>query len=119
MNKKLERVLIVLKSRALIESTTDVELAKLSALSRQFIHKSKSNISLYLVTAPQPSKADEALADKQYISTYVYIALTSGIEKSHFGQVTGAVAGLVLRKYTNLINDIHTPKKLFELGKNT
>lgn len=45
------------------------------------------------------------------------IALTSGKAERHFAQVTGAVAGFVLRHRTNLINNIQTPKKIVRVGQ--
>jgi hypothetical protein len=51
------------------------------------------------------------------ITTYVDIALTSGLSGRHFVQITGAVAGFVLRHETNLINNIQTPKKIVRVGQ--
>jgi hypothetical protein len=47
----------------------------------------------------------------------VDIALTSGLSGRHFVQITGAVAGFVLRHETNLINNIQTPKKVVRVGQ--
>jgi DNA-binding transcriptional MerR regulator len=117
MNNQLKKVLRVLKERGLEQSTSDTELAKLAGLTRQTISKAKSDIEIYLKSAPQPNSSDEAFLDKQCIDTYVDIALNSGNMKAHFAQVTGAVAGFVLRQYTDLINNIHTPKKIVRVGQ--
>jgi transcriptional regulator with XRE-family HTH domain len=117
MNQKLEKVLRVLKQRGLEQSTSDAELAKLAGLSRNTISQSKAAIQSYLLSAPSPSASDEAFVDKQCIETFVDIALASGIQERHFAQVTGAVAGFVLRHHTDLINNIKTPKKIVRVGQ--
>jgi len=117
MNEKLQKVLRVLKARGLIDATSDKELAWLSELSRQTINRSKPVICEYLKSAPSPSKGDETFVDKKSVMLYVDIALNSGTEHRHFAQVTGAVAGFVLRRHTNLINNIQTPKKIVRVGQ--
>ncbi len=117
MNEKIKKVLRVLKARGLEQSTPVKELAGLTGLSRQIISISKSEIEAYSQSAPPPSTSDEAFVDKQSIDTYVDIALTSGKEERHFAQVTGAVAGFVLRHHSDLINNIQTPKKVVRVGQ--
>jgi DNA-binding transcriptional MerR regulator len=117
MNENLKKALRVLQNRGLVGSTTDSELARLAGLSRPTIIKSKTEIKTYLNSAPLPSNSDEDYVDRKLISTYVDIALTSGASGRHFAQVTGAVAGFVLRHETNLINNIQTPKKIVRVGQ--
>lgn len=117
MNENLKKALRVLQHRGLVGSTTDSELARLAGLSRPTIIKSKTEIEAYLNSAPLPSNSDENYVDKKLITTYVDIALTSGLSGRHFAQVTGAVAGFVLRHETNLINNIQTPKKVVRVGQ--
>lgn len=83
-----------LKAKGLEQSTSDVELAQLTGLSRQTISKSKSDIKAYLQSAPPPSAFDVERVNKQSIERYVDIALTSGIGKRHYAQVLGAVYAL-------------------------
>jgi DNA-binding transcriptional MerR regulator len=116
MNQELEKVLRVLKSRDVAESTPQTELAKLSGLSRQTINKLKGDIKEYLKTAPVPSKTDLDFVDSKLVKTYVDLALSSGSDKQHFLQVMGAVAGYVLRNDTDCINNIKTPKKIIRVG---
>jgi DNA-binding XRE family transcriptional regulator len=116
MNQQLEKVLRVLKSRHVAESTPQTELAKLSGLSRQTINKLKDDIKGYLKTAPVPSKTDLDFVDSKLVKTYVDLALSSGSDKQHFLQVMGAVAGYVLRKDTDFINDIKTPTRIIRVG---
>jgi DNA-binding transcriptional MerR regulator len=116
MNQELEKVLRVLKSRHVAESTPQTELAKLSGLSRQTINKLKDDIKGYLKTAPVPSKTDLDFVDSKLVKTYVDLALSSGSDKQHFLQVMGAVAGYVLRKDTDFINDIKTPTRIIRVG---
>lgn len=117
MNNDLQKVLRVLQHRGLAASTSNTELARLSGLSRATINKSKGAIDNYLKSAPKPTHADEISVDRKLISTYVDIALTSGTCNQHFAQVTGAVAGFILRNYTSLINNIQTPKKIVRIGQ--
>ena len=116
MNKNLEKVLRVLKRRGSAESTNPTDLAKYAGLSRTTISKLKDDITNYLTTAPVPSKSDIEFVDKQIVTTYVDLALTSGSDKQHFLQVMGAVAGFVLKNKTNLINNIKTTKKVVRVG---
>jgi gas vesicle protein len=116
MNQELEKVLRVLKSRDVAESTPQTELAKLSGLSRQTINKLKGDIKEYLKTAPVPSKTDLDFVDSKLVKTYVDLALSSGSDKQHFLQVMGAVAGYVLRNDTDFINNIKTPKRIIRVG---
>nr|WP_297350124.1 hypothetical protein [uncultured Glaciecola sp.] len=116
MNQELEKVLRVLKSRHVAESTPQTELAKLSGLSRQTINKLKDDIKGYLKTAPVPSKTDLDFVDSKLVKTYVDLALSSGSDKQHFLKIMGAVAGYVLRKDTDFINNIKTPKRIIRVG---
>jgi DNA-binding transcriptional MerR regulator len=116
MNKNLEKVLRVLKHRGLAESTNQTDLAKYTSLSRQTISKLKDDIDTYLTTAPPPSQTDNDFVDKQIVTTYIDLALTSGTDQQHFLQVMGAVAGYVLKNDTNLINNIRTTKKVVRVG---
>jgi len=116
MNKNLEKVLRVLKRRGSAESTNPTDLAKYAGLSRTTISKLKDDITNYLTTAPVPSKSDIEFVDKQIVTMYVDLALTSGSDKQHFLQVMGAVAGFVLKNKTNLINNIKTTKKAVRVG---
>ena len=117
MNKNLKKVLRVLQHRGLVNATSQSELARLAGLSRPTISKLESAIRNYLQSAPLPSNSDEAWLDKRLISTYVDLALHSGNSKRHFAQVTGAVAGFILRTQTNLINNIQRPNKVVKVGQ--
>lgn len=116
MNQNLEKVLRVLKHRGLAESTNPTDLAKYAGLSRTTISKLKDDIANYMTTAPAPSKSDIEFVDKQIVTTYVELALTSGSDKQHFLQVMGAVAGFVLKNNKNLISNIKTTKKAVRVG---
>ena len=116
MNTNLEKVLRVLNHRGLAGSTNQTDLANYAGLSRTTISKLKGDIANYLTTAPVPSKSDVEFVDKQIVTTYVDLALTSGSDKQHFLQVMGAVAGYVLKTNTNLINNIKTTKKVVRVG---
>jgi DNA-binding transcriptional MerR regulator len=118
MNANLEKVLRVLNKRGLIGTTSETELAQLSELSRKIINQSKHQIQQYLLTAPQPSNADEESVDEKLVETYISKAL-EGIkeEEHHFGKVLGAIAGFVLRQQTNLINNIQRVDKIVRVGQ--
>ena len=117
MHSDLERVLRVLNERNLLLVTSIADIAKIAGLSRQSIHNAKSQFSSYLATSPESTQEDYDVVDQQLLSIYVDHALVSSSEDRLFAQVTGAVAGYVLRHKSNLVNDALTIKKIVTLGQ--
>jgi hypothetical protein len=119
MNANLEKVLRVLKSRGLFETTNNAELARLSDVSRQWVSKNSGAIQTYLSSAPQPSTADFEYVDKRLLETYVQEAYKQAREErdgSALSRILGAVTGFVLRQETDLINDVQRLPKIIKVG---
>lgn len=119
MNANLEKVLRVLKSRGLFETTNNAELARLSGVSRQWVSRNSGAIQTYLSSAPQPSIADCEYVDKRLLETYVQEAYKQAREENDgfvFSLILGAVTGFVLRQETDLINDVQRLPKIIKVG---
>ena len=117
MHSDLERVLRVLHSRNLLQGTSVSDLAKIAGLARQTVSNAQAQFKSYLAEAPKPSQADIDVVYDQLLTLHVDQALTSGTEHRHFAQVTGAVAGFVLRYHSNVLDGSLSINKVVNVGQ--
>ena len=117
INEDLKKVIRVLKSRNLLDTTNNEELARLSGLTRKTISKYQDAIQIYAKTAPKPTKAEILSVDKKIVENYIDTAIKNTNKSKYlYSNILGAIAGFVLRQETELINFVNKPHKVMNIG---